>query len=109
MVRRRTATVATVVLPHERGRLEAAGQGCFITLHRESIEDAALAVRREAAHAVFLSVHRCREADLPRVARFVREFPNVPAVALISKLDGTSSDRVLRLGASGVRAVVDLS
>ena len=108
-MRLRAATVATVVLPGERSRLEAVGQGCFITLHRDSIEDAALAVRRDAAEAVFLSVHRCDEADLPRVARFVHEFPNVPAVALISKADAASADRVLRLGASGVRAVVDLS
>src|SRR5258706_15192518 len=105
----RAATVATVVLPAERSRLEAVGQGCFVTLHKESIEDAALAVRKDAAEAVFLSVHRCDEADLPRVARFVHEFPNVPAVALISKSDPSSADRVLRLGASGARTVVALS
>jgi AraC-like DNA-binding protein len=105
----RTAIVATVVLPAERSRLEAAGQGCFVPLHRDSIEDAALAVRSGAARAVFLSVHRCDEADLPRVARFVREFPDIPAVALISRVDVAAPDRVLRLGASGVRVVVDLS
>lgn len=105
----RAATVATVLMPNERSRLETAGSGCFVTLHRESIEDAALAVRRHAAEAVFLSVHRFQDADLPRVARFVREFPNVPAVALISRADEAAADRVLRLGASGVRAVVDLS
>jgi len=98
-----------VVLPAERSRLETVGHGCFVTLHRDSIEDAALAVRRDAAAAVVLSVHRCEEADLPRVARFVREFPNVPAVALISRADAGAADRVLRLGASGVSAVVDLS
>ena len=105
----RTATVATVVMPNERSRLEIVGHGCFIALHRESIEDAALAVRRHAAEAVFLSVHRFQDADLPRVARFVREFPNIPAVALISRADEAAAERVLRLGASGVRAVVDLS
>ena len=108
-MRDQAATVATVVLPAERSRLEAAGQGCFIALHRNSIEDATMAIRRGAAEAMFLSVHRCEEADLPRVARFVREFPNIPAVALISKADIAAPDRVLRLGASGVRAVVDLS
>jgi AraC-like DNA-binding protein len=108
-MRSRAARVATVLLPAERSRLEAAGHGDFIALHGESIEDATLAVRRGGADAMFFSVHRCAEADLPRVARFVREFPNVPAVALISKADHLAPDRVLRLGASGVRAVVDLS
>ena len=105
----RAATVATVLLPAERTRLEAAGHGCFVALHGESLDDAATAVRRGAAEALFLSVHRCAEADLPRVARFVREFPHIPAVALISKADTRVPDRVLRLGATGVRAVVDVS
>ena len=108
-MRSRAAKVATVLLPDERSRLEAAGHGDFIALHRDSIEDATLAVRRGRADAMFFSVHRCAEADLPRVARFVREFPSVPAVALISKADSLAPQRVLRLGASGVRAVVDLS
>jgi len=104
----RAATVATVLLPGERTRLEAAGQGCFVALHGDSLDEAATAIRHGAA-ALFLSVHRCAEGDLPRVARFVREFPNVPAVALISRADARVPDRVLRLGASGVRTVVDLS
>ena len=105
----KAATVATVLLPAERSRLEAAGQGCFSTVHRESIEDAAVAVRRGAADALFLSVHRCAEADLPRVARFVREFPNIPAIAVICHADTRAAGRVLALGASGVRTVVDIS
>ncbi len=105
----KSATVATVLLPTERTRLEAAGQGCFATLHGDSIEDATHAVRRGAADALFLSVHRCAEADLPRVARFVREFPTVPAIALISCADARAPDRVLGLGASGVRTIVDIT
>jgi len=105
----RAATVATVLLPAERPSFEAAGFGSFVSLHGESIEDATRAVRRGSAEALFLSVHRCADADLPRVARFVREFPNIPAVALISRADAAAADRVLRLGASGVRAVVDVS
>lgn len=108
-MRSRSATVATVLLPGERTRIDAAGQGTFIALHRETLDEATQAVRRGAAEAVFLSVHRCADADLPRVARFVREFPHIPAVALISRADARVADRVLRLGASGIRAVVDLS
>jgi len=54
-------------------------------------------------------VHRCDEAAFPRVAQFVREFPQVPAVALISRPDHEAPGRVLSLGASGVHAVVDVS
>jgi len=101
--------VATVLLQAERARVEAAGHGCFRAWHGESLDEAVRAVRRGTADALFLSVHRCADEDLPRVARFVREFPHVPAVALISRADADSADRVLRLGASGVHAVVDVS
>lgn len=103
------ATVATVLLPDERARVEAAGQDCFVTLHADTLDDAIRQVRRRAVDAVFLSVHRCDEAAFPRVAQFVREFPQVPAVALISRPDHEAPGRVLSLGASGVHAVVDVS
>ena len=104
-----SACVATVLLPGERERVEAAGQGCYLTLHGESVEEAAAHTRRRAVNAVVFSVHRCDDADLPRVARFVREFPHVPTVALISHPDAQATDRLLRLGATGVHAVVDVS
>jgi AraC-like DNA-binding protein len=103
------AKVATLLLPAERPRVEAAGQGCFTALHGDTVEETSRHVRLHGAHALFLSVHRCGEADLPRVARLVREFPHVPTVALISRDDADSPQRVLRLGATGVRAVVDVS
>jgi AraC-like DNA-binding protein len=103
------ACVATVLLPQERERVEAAGVGCFTTLHGDTVDDAVRQARHRPLDAMVLSVHRCDDADLPRVARFVREFPHVPAVALITRTDARVSDRVLRLGATGVRAVVDAS
>ena len=101
--------VATVLLQTERARVEAAGQGCFRAWHGATLDEAVPAVRCGSADALFLSVHRCCEEDLPRVARFVREFPHVPAVALISRTDADAPQRVLRLGASGVHAVVDVT
>jgi AraC-like DNA-binding protein len=106
---RKGSTVATLLLPGERNRVDAAGEGSFVTVHAETIDEAVVAVKRRRADAVVLSVHRCDEPDLPRVARFVREFPHVPAVALVSRTDAASSHRILRLGASGVRSVVDVS
>jgi AraC-like DNA-binding protein len=108
-MRHETVTVSTVLLPTERARVEAAGQGCFTALHGESLADAIRHVRRSAVDAIFLSVHRCAERDVPQVARFVREFPHIPAVALITRPDADATLRVLNLGASGVRAVVDVS
>jgi AraC-like DNA-binding protein len=105
----RSATVAVVLPPEERARVEAAGDGCFEVVPQESIEAAAVAARERRLDAMFLSVHRCGDADLPRIARFVREFPQVPAVALVTRPDAGAVERVLRLGATGVRAVVDVS
>jgi AraC-like DNA-binding protein len=106
---RSDATVATVLLPAERSRVEAAGQGCYVARHEPSIEEATRNARRGRVDAVFLSVHCCGDAELPRVAQFVREFPHVPTVALISRSDLAVSDRVLKLGASGVSTVVDVT
>src|SRR5207247_9750344 len=54
-----------------------------------------------------LSVHSCRGDELPAVARFVREFPAIPAVALVSRHDREVTETLLRLGATGVRTAVD--
>src|SRR5213596_1844793 len=91
-------TVCTVLPPPERPRVDAAGDGCFTTLH---------AARRTPVDALVLSVHRCHGEELPVVARFVREFPAIPAVALVSRHDCDVTETLLRLGATGVRTAVD--
>src|SRR5881409_654855 len=100
-------TVCTVLPPPERPRLDAAGDGCFTTLHTSSFRDALRAARRKRVDALVLSVHTCRGDELPAVARFVREFPAIPAVALVSRHDRTATETLLRLGATGVRTAVD--
>src|SRR6266581_5091285 len=99
-------TVCTVLPPPERPRLDAAGDGCFTTLHASSFRDALRAARRKRVDALVLSVHACRGEELSAVARFVREFPAIPAVALVSRHDHTSTDTLLKLGATGVRSAV---
>jgi len=54
-----------------------------------------------------ISVHRCHGEALPGIARFVREFPAIPAVALVSRHDREATETLLRLGATGVRSAVD--
>ena len=100
-------TVCTLLPPAERQRFEAVGDGCFVSLHAESCREVLTAARRRRVDAVVLSVHQCGGEELPTVARLVREFPAIPAVALVSRHDHHSTETLLRLGASGVRAAVD--
>lgn len=101
--------VATVLPPEERSRVEAAGSGCFDVLHRDSVTDAIRVVRERAVDAVLLSVRRCETPHEKVVESLVRNFPGVPTVALVSEHSSESSQRLLHLGATGVRRVVDVS
>ena len=105
----KSPTVATVLLPVERARVDAAGSGCFAVVHRDSISDAVRIVRERPVDAVLLSVHRCGPEQVEVVSHLVREFPGLPTVALISQHDAVSTEMLLRLGASGVRQVVDVT
>ena len=100
-------TVCTVLPPPERPRIDAAGDGCFDTLHADSLREALYVARRRRVDAMVISVHRCHGEALPGVARFVREFPAIPAVALVSRHDREATETLLRLGATGVRNAVD--
>src|SRR2546423_8295258 len=97
-------TVCTVLPPPERPRIDAAGDGCFDTLHADSLREALYVARRRRVDAMVISVHRCDGEALPGVARFVREFPAIPAVALVSRHDREATETLLRLGATGVRS-----
>src|SRR5437870_4151910 len=91
-------TVCTVLPPTERPRVDAVGDGCFATLHADSFRAVLRAARTRRVDALVISVHRCHGDELPAVARFVREFPAIPAVALVSRHDGTATEALLRLG-----------
>jgi AraC-like DNA-binding protein len=100
-------TVCTLLPPAERPRFEAVGDGCFVSLHANSCREVLTAARRRRVDAVVLSVHRCGGEEIPSVARLVREFPAIPAVALVSRRDPGATETLLRLGASGVRTAID--
>lgn len=102
-------TIATVLLPIERARVDAAGSGWFALVHRDSIPDAVRIVRERPVDAVLVSVHRCGPEQVEVVGHLVREFPSIPTVALVSQHDPTATEMLLRLGASGVRQVVDVT
>jgi AraC-like DNA-binding protein len=104
-----STTVAAVLLPGERLRVDAAGNGCFAVVHRDSVPDAVRVVRERAVDAVLLSVHRCPPDQVEAVRHLVHEFPGIPTVALVSQHDSSSTEMLLRLGASGVQQVVDVT
>jgi AraC-like DNA-binding protein len=100
-------TVCTL-LPHgERTRVDAVATGVFTALHAASFQEVRAAARGARVDAVVLSVARCGREELPAVARFVREFPAIPTVALVSRHDSDTPEALLRLGATGVRLAVD--
>src|SRR2546427_10193909 len=100
--------VCPVLPPPERPRLDAAGDGCFTTVHTSSFRDALRAARRRRVDALVLSVHACRGDELPAGARFVREFPAIPPVAPVSRHHPNASEALLQLDATGLPPVVDL-
>jgi AraC-like DNA-binding protein len=97
------------LLPVERPRVDAAGSGCFAVVHRDSIPEAVRIVRERPVDAVLVSVHRCGPEQVAVLGNLVREFPGIPTVALVSQHDATATEMLLRLGASGVRQVVDVT
>lgn len=100
--------VSTMLDPGERARVDAAGAGLYRAIHRESLDDILRDLRERPIGAVLLSVTRCAERDAARLATMVREFPRVPAVALLSQLEQQTPRAVLALGRSGVRTLVDV-
>ena len=100
--------VSTMLDPAERARVDAAGAGLYRAIHRESLDDVLRDLRERPIGAVLLSVARCVERDAARLATMVREFPRVPAVALLSQVEQQTPRAVLALGRSGVRTLVDV-
>lgn len=106
---RRPPTIAAVLLPSERPKVEAAGHGSFTLLYRDTVPEAVRAVRERPVDGILLSVHRCPPQAVPAVRRLVQDFPGIPTVALVSTHDAASSETLLHLGATGLRQVVDVT
>ncbi len=100
--------VFTWVDPGDRPRVDAAGSGVYHTVHHDSVEALRHQVRRGAPAAVFMSVGRPLSDQAPGIARLVREFPRVPMVALLSRVDQSTPHAVLNLGNCGIRTLVDV-
>lgn len=102
------AQVSTMLTLDERSRVDAAGVGLYHAIHRDSVDDVLRDLKTHRARAVLLSAMRCGAYEAARVAMVVREFPRVPAVALVSEGAPCVAETVLAFGRSGVRSVVDV-
>jgi len=101
------APVVTVLDPDERARVDAAGEGLYRAIHRETVADALEDLKRGRVGAVLLGVVRCGRQLDRRVATVVREFPSVPTVALLGA-EPPSAETLLRIGNAGITRLVDV-
>lgn len=101
-------SVATMLTPTERVRVDAAGVGSYHALHRDSIAELVQDLKSNRVSAVLVSVTRCDQRARAGVAALVREFPRVPTVALLTQLDRSTPHAMLSLGSTGVRQLVDV-
>ena len=101
-------SVSTILTPAERLRVDAAGEGLYRSIHRDSLQDVARDVRESRATAVVLSVSCCERGPAEPLATMVREFPRIPTVALLSELSPRTPQTLLLLGTSGVKRLIDV-
>jgi AraC-like DNA-binding protein len=100
--------IATMLTPSERVRVDAAGEGSYQALHRDSVAELVQDLKTNRVSAVVVSVTRCDHRARAAVAALVREFPRVPTVALLTQLDRSTPHAMLSLGSTGVRQLVDV-
>lgn len=103
----RAPLVATVLTPLERVRVDVASRGVFDVVHRASVDEITEDVRDHGVDAVIVSVARYDSASTARMAAMVREFPTVPAFALLTDVQRSTPHSVLELGRVGVRTLID--
>lgn len=99
--------ISTVLTPSERSRVDAAAQGLYSALHRDSFDEVIADLRERRAGAVLVSIAKYGLHSSARMAAMVREFPRVPAMALLSEIQYTTPQSVLALGQLGVRILID--
>jgi len=99
--------IVTFLTPAERQRVDALGQGSYTTVHRESFDDMMRDLRTTPVSAILVSVSRYQQHHATQVARMVRVFPRVPAVALLTGNEARTTQSLLALGQQGVQTLVD--
>src|SRR6187551_121199 len=103
----RLMPVSTILTPGERQRVDAAGEGLYAALHRESFDEVLADLRERRAGAVLISIARYGLQSSARMAAMVREFPRVPAMALLTENQYSTPQNLLSLGQLGIRILID--
>jgi AraC-like DNA-binding protein len=99
--------MSTILTPGERLRVDAAGEGLYSALHRESLEEVLADLRERKSGAVLISIAQYGLQSSARMAAMVREFPRVPAMALLTETQQSTPQHLLALGQLGVRILID--
>src|SRR6476469_3021157 len=99
--------VSTILTPLERSRVDAAAQGLCDPIHRDSLDEVMLDLRDQRASLVLISVTKYGSQNSSRVAAMVREFPRIPAVALLTETQNSTPHATLALGQLGIRTLAD--
>ena len=99
--------VSTILTPGERQRVDAAAEGLYAALHRESFDEVLADLRERRAGAVLISIARYGIQSNARMAAMVREFPRIPAMALLTETQYSTPQNVLALGQLGIRILID--
>lgn len=99
--------VTTILTPGERQRVDAAAEGMYSALHRESFEEVLDDLRERRAGAVLISIACYGLQSTAGMAAMVREFPRIPAMALLTENQYSTPQNVLALGHLGVRILID--
>ena len=105
----RLPVIATVLTPLERVRVDVAADGAFEVVHRSTVEELTNDVHAQEVDAVIVSVARYDVGSAARMATMVREFPTVPAFALLTDMQRSTAYSVLELGKVGVRTLIDVT
>lgn len=103
----RLMPVSTILTPGERIRVDAAAEGLYSALHRESFDEVLADLRERRAGAVLISIARYGLQSSAHMAAMVREFPRVPAMALLTETQYSTPENLLSLGHLGVRILID--
>jgi len=99
--------VTTILTPGERLRVDAAAEGLYCALHRESFDEVLDDLRERRAGAVLISIACYGLQSSARMAAMVREFPRIPAMALLTEAQYSTPQNLLSLGQLGVRILID--
>src|SRR4026209_296778 len=99
--------VTTILTPGERQRVDAAAEGLYAALHRESLDEVLADLRERRAGAVLISIAKYGLQSSARMAAMVRELSRVPAMALLTENHYSTPQNLLSLGQLGIRILID--